>query len=727
MQKGVTFVSCILPDIHKEQNIREFVDWVKKLHIQIIIYVHPHLTDGVCSGWPNVRFIPYCPNENHGEEMGIFSYCSLHKKQLGLPIHRNPQKDTFEYILASHYKHELLERATQTNYFGSSHFGWLDCDCIEFMGGNNTSAFMRWCSGSFCCDYENGQNADASAGYGISMGGCWDKLSADDPTSVNKVIRSVYWRFCGMFFVGDIQSIISLCVLHKKHIYLFLKEYKTLIWDFNFWAWLEMVVPEKECPIKWYRADHNSSLFYGITADLYAQPIHSSRAFGKGTKYITSVKYNYPNIPDFTPSSASYLYVPETGSHWLNTRYVNYWIYPDGYYLFHNPKKTIENKNVLSLLSGGSPYPFGDAETDAEPKPKPKTLFMPLYYKEIDETKLGLLHLHEHGEINSNYTEKKRIGSPTEEEEEEKDENDNNDGEWCLSLGLEDIRMFVCNKKIQFIASTIGYGIYSSCSQIVIGDYDVKTGKLTNGHLIFSPNETAEETSEKNWIPIPVLHGEENPLINGMDADADINTNAEEHLRIIYGWYPFQVGIVTDITTETNSPHKSHKKLKIIKSVNIQNPIFSKIRGSSTFINVQKKDIKEIWDDLCNFMEDEENEKETPDEENDEETDEYLLGVVHYSEEHSPRHYYHLLVLIKKRTLCPFKYSYPFYFEKLGIEFCIGFSLVAPSHDNAEEEKAFYFWISRHDRDPILLGVPLLSNFSQTASSGIIADNNNRK
>ena len=70
-----------------------------------------------------------------------------------------------------------------------------------------------------------------------------------------------------------------------------------------------------------------------------------------------------------------------------------------------------------------------------------------------------------------------------------------------------------------------------------------------------------------------------------------------------------------------------------------------------------------------------------------------LLGVVHFSEDHSPRHYYHILVLLDKETLRPLKYSNNFCFKNLGVEFCIGFT------DELEDE--YVFWISQMDRDPI--------------------------
>jgi hypothetical protein len=105
-------------------------------------------------------------------------------------------------------------------------------------------------------------------------------------------------------------------------------------------------------------------------------------------------------------------------------------------------------------------------------------------------------------------------------------------------------------------------------------------------------------------------------------------------------------------------------ELVIIHHFPISLPIFSKVRGSSTF----------------------------------QEVEEGLLGVVHFSEDHGPRHYYHMLVVLDKNTFAVLKYSETFCFEKLGIEFCIGFTMT-------EDGGRYVFWISRHDRDPIMMEV----------------------
>ena len=96
----------------------------------------------------------------------------------------------------------------------------------------------------------------------------------------------------------------------------------------------------------------------------------------------------------------------------------------------------------------------------------------------------------------------------------------------------------------------------------------------------------------------------------------------------------------------------------------IKSPWFHKVRGSSLFV-----------DNGVQFV-----------------------GVVHFSEDTTPRRYYHMLVSLDKETFKPLKYSEIFNFQHLGIEFCIGFAI-----KNGE----YIFWISQMDRDPLYITMPV--------------------
>lgn len=139
----------------------------------------------------------------------------------------------------------------------------------------------------------------------------------------------------------------------------------------------------------------------------------------------------------------------------------------------------------------------------------------------------------------------------------------------------------------------------------------------------------AQSWCEKNWIPFR------------------LKRNLNQYF--IYRWSPFEFGYVNE-----------DGKLEIVCSFAIHNGLFRSIRGSSTFQRY---------------------------------TDAYDVGVVHFSEEHRPRHYFHVLVLLDKETGVPCRHSDVFYFESLSVEFCTAFLYDAT-------KDTFSFWISRMDRDP---------------------------
>jgi hypothetical protein len=198
-----------------------------------------------------------------------------------------------------------------------------------------------------------------------------------------------------------------------------------------------------------------------------------------------------------------------------------------------------------------------------------------------------------------------------------------------ISIGLEDIRMFVYRNEIWFIATNVNYSPIHNINTMILGKYNTETYEFIDCRVIHSPTGGYE----KNWIPI----------VSG------------DNLFFIYKWSPYEIG---RINLQTN-------KLEIIVQETIADSIFQKIRGSSIFVPEPSFHGN-------------------------------LIGVVHFSEGHKIRQYYHLLVILDKNTFLPILYSDVFYFEKIGVEFCIGFT---PSEDT------YHFWISRNDKDPLNISV----------------------
>ena len=562
----ITFVSAypLLIDtphytqFHPDQWGLENIHDLLSTGIQLCLYVSNNpCYDTLWKRWeltfPNLRVMPYRLDYTN---TWIHHQCAKLGDELALPDHRNPLKDTYEYLVYGHVRLELLEDAISENPFQTTHFGWIDFHLPTNLAQKQTS--LAWLANLGKRNY---------ASPLLVVPGCWEKYNS---TNISHVCSHIYWRFCGSFLIGCVDRITEFAELYRRHFPAFLRTYRTLTWDVNFWAWLEHTHGWSP---QWYRGDHNDTILH-VSADVYTTRLPIKRR----------ITYKYPEIPLFHPGSASYLYV--NGMHVLNTRFVNYWMYPNGYYLFHNPTHLIENVNVMSLL---------DAQT-----------LMPLNYVKMKPAYSGI-----------NGTALSEPSAGTVERR-------------FKSEGLEDIRLFANGTQIRFIATNINFSPTGN-PRMVIGNYNMETQAYEQCRIVQPPDPTS--WCEKNWIP----------LVDG--------TTGEEWF--IYKWRPMELGRVN-----------ASGSLQIERTWPIADGLFSKVRGSTTFVP---------WIDR-----------------------DYVVGLVHFSEEHSPRHYYHMLVLLDAKTWRPVKYTNTFFFEHLAIEFCIGMCV---------RDGQYWFWISQFDRDALLVCV----------------------
>ena len=213
-----------------------------------------------------------------------------------------------------------------------------------------------------------------------------------------------------------------------------------------------------------------------------------------------------------------------------------------------------------------------------------------------------------------------------------------------FSEGVEDIRLYISNEtgKLMFIGSTLGYSTTDKI-RIIIGEYHVEiceteTGTgiqevfMNNAKIITSPYDS---WCEKNWCPIP--------LNDGCDG-------------FIYKWNPLEIGKVVDGPCDTYRFEIEHR-------IPTNTEMFGNVKGSSPFSRLNETQ---------------------------------LIGMVHYSEEKSPRQYYNRIVVLDKEKYHVVKCTEAFCFEQIGIEFCMGMEMLG---------EKYVFWISQKDRDPLMIEV----------------------
>jgi len=330
-----------------------------------------------------------------------------------LPNTRNPEKDTQEYLLLMNAKTEYIVRAVEKNPFNSSHFAWIDFNIFHIFGGKE----------GVVSDHLINLSRRKLHPYFLSFPGCWSKEQVVEDFLLNDIC----WRWCGGFIIGSGDRMLELHKTYMDHFENFLREKRKLVWEVNFWAYLEL---RHGLSVEWYPGDHNETILL-FNAGLMS--VNLSKING-----CSHYRYNYPDQGDYIPTSTSY--VCHKGTHMINTRFVNYWLWPNGAYLFKDPESRIITRNFISVLDD-------QFSTDGE-------------FTEVVEEGLTC-----HG------------GS---------------------IYGLEDIRLYNrADGELGFIGTSVNYS-GEGRGRIIVGlfnDY-----KYTDCRVLTPPNP--DSWCEKNWIPI---------------------------------------------------------------------------------------------------------------------------------------------------------------------------------------------------------------------------------
>jgi len=333
-------LSLVITFINKDKDNEKAINKFKtiaKSGIPICLYTkYDSLTDIIKNtAYPNVKLM----KTYNLEETLVYKTCQ--HLEYSLPDTRNFEKDTAEHILIRHSVLELVNHAIEENPWNSTHFSWIDIsEKFIFDNTDNIGEFLYILS------------TRKFASNIFLLPGCWNKL---DKNKVDVVLNAVHWRFSGSLFLGDTQSISQFYSIYKSMFDTFIKTHKKLVWDFNFWAWLEANTDWKP---DWYYGDHNDSIFK-IPTKHYVLLLNNK---------LNKTRYDYPVIENFFPSNTAYLY--HDGTHILNTRFVNYSYGSNGRYIINHPKNTILTKNIVSLLNDE---------------------LLPKGYHEMDETNIGLI------------------------------------------------------------------------------------------------------------------------------------------------------------------------------------------------------------------------------------------------------------------------------------------------------------------------------------------------
>lgn len=224
------FVTCLYSVRPSYTN--ELIDKFKVLmnlipsNIDVYIWTDQDLKE---ISYPNLHII-------HQKLSELKTYNLCMKEGLQLPQERNPSKDTQEYMALMNTKTELLSKTIPL--VKSQYLVWIDCGITKIFTDleyiRNKLAIIS--------NYMKSLNS-------ILIAGIYNK------NIVPK--NSVYWRFCGGFFMIPVSLIEPFLNIHTKELENMIGNEQRITWEVNVWAQIEHFDSNL---FTWYRSDFNNSI-----------------------------------------------------------------------------------------------------------------------------------------------------------------------------------------------------------------------------------------------------------------------------------------------------------------------------------------------------------------------------------------------------------------------------------------------------------------------------------
>lgn len=243
-----TFVTAYLKVYDEDYDMsRTFENRLKhfmlllELGINICIFIEPELKSKFNEleiKYKNLKVIQSIKLQ----ELELYKTGQENPQLCNLPANRNELKDTKNYMFLMLAKLEFLKKTIDLNPYNSDYFCWFDFGLpYVFKDIDNTLSKIK-----------NISNAGFIEDF-IYIPGCWNfKIN-----NLDYLTNNIVWRFCGGFLIGDKRSLIHFYTISNDNFLSFLNQTQTLVWEVNYWAWLEnlgLISPV------WYLADHDDSI-----------------------------------------------------------------------------------------------------------------------------------------------------------------------------------------------------------------------------------------------------------------------------------------------------------------------------------------------------------------------------------------------------------------------------------------------------------------------------------
>jgi len=179
-----------------------------------------------------------------------------------LPILRTDYHDTLKFLILMNTKSEFVYKVILQNPFNTEYFAWIDFSIYHILLDIELS--IKNISSRLYLFGNSKLNVNLEEEF-ILFPSCWTPetskhiINNTSNSMTNSISKSVNWRFCGGFFLGNKKAIENMHFLIQKELPNFIQHTGSNIiaWEVNVWAWLE-------CKCNWqpkyYMADHNETM-----------------------------------------------------------------------------------------------------------------------------------------------------------------------------------------------------------------------------------------------------------------------------------------------------------------------------------------------------------------------------------------------------------------------------------------------------------------------------------
>jgi hypothetical protein len=243
-----TFVTAYLKVYNEEYDVsRTFENRLKYfmlllgLDINICIFIEPELKEKfneLETRYKNLKVIDCMKIE----DLEFYKIGQENPEFCNLPKNKNQVKDTENYMFLMLSKLEFLKKTININPYNSDYFCWFDFS-LPYIFKDMTNTLSK---------IKNISTTKFKDNF-IYIPGCWNFKVND----IYYLTNNIVWRFCGGFLIGDKTSLTHFYVTSRDSFSSFLIKTNSLVWEVNYWAWLESIGLIE--PI-WYLADHNDSI-----------------------------------------------------------------------------------------------------------------------------------------------------------------------------------------------------------------------------------------------------------------------------------------------------------------------------------------------------------------------------------------------------------------------------------------------------------------------------------